>query len=192
MFYKGVDESSQSQAGVITLGPISISVNELINSIKASLIVIPPILFITLFFSKSRPKKKQNDVYINNIQDMYKNYYSQKGKTKKLSVNPQDTLNLMSARLEELERKRYPLPHWCVYLGWILVFLSVAASAFFTILYSFQWGGVKSRAWLIAFFLSFFESVLIIQPFKVSRITCMKTNGVKVMCSQVQMNEGEA
>jgi hypothetical protein len=61
-----------------------------------------------------------------------------------------------------------PLPHWCVYIAWTLVALSVAASAFFTILYAFSWGGAKSTAWLVAFLLSFIESVILIQPIKVS------------------------
>ena len=39
-------------------------------------------------------------------------------------------------------------------------------SAFFTILYSFEWGGEKSTAWLTAFLLSFLESVILIQPLK--------------------------
>ena len=168
MFYKGVDETTETQAGVITLGPISISVNELINSIKASLIVVPPIIFITLFFTKSFPTRNNKKIDTEKqILEAYNSYYSKK----KMSIAPPEMRQVTnaSAKLYELERKKYPLPWWCVYLGWFLVFLSVAASAFFTILYSFQWGGVKSRAWLIAFFLSFFESVLIIQPFKVKR-----------------------
>jgi len=33
--------------------------------------------------------------------------------------------------------------------------------------YSFEWGREKSTAWLTAFLLSFFESVIFIQPVKV-------------------------
>jgi hypothetical protein len=164
MFYKGVDETTEAQAGVITIGPLAISVNELINSIKASLIVIPPILFITVFFTKSNPSRNKVKVDPDKkIMDAYAGYHS-----KKQMSQSENNLIHTSTKLYELEKKRYPLPWWCVWLGWFLVFLSVAASAFFTILYSFQWGGVKSRAWLVAFFLSFFESVILIQPLKVS------------------------
>ena len=58
-------------------------------------------------------------------------------------------------------------PHWCVYLGWALVFVLIFISAIFTILYSMQWGKVKSADWLTAFLLSFTESALLIQPVKV-------------------------
>jgi len=43
-------------------------------------------------------------------------------------------------------------------------------SAFFTILYSFEWGREKSTAWLTSFLLSFAESVILIQPVKVCRL----------------------
>ena len=66
------------------------------------------------------------------------------------------------------EKKETLLPHFCVYFAWLLVVLSILASAFFTILYSFQWGRVKSTAWLVAFVLCFFQSIIIIQPAKVS------------------------
>ncbi|XP_060067008.1 polycystin-1-like protein 2 [Ylistrum balloti] len=65
------------------------------------------------------------------------------------------------------KKKRNPLPFWCLYLSWILVVLSVLASGFFVILYSIEWGTEKSSRWLTAFFLSFVESVILIQPLKV-------------------------
>ena len=63
-------------------------------------------------------------------------------------------------------RGKEQLPWWCIIFGWILVVLSIMTSAFFTILYSLQWGGVKSTAWLTSFLLSAVQSVIIIQPFK--------------------------
>jgi hypothetical protein len=43
-------------------------------------------------------------------------------------------------------------------------------SAFFTILYSMEWGKQKAEEWLSTFVLSFFQSVIVVQPIKV-RIT---------------------
>jgi len=76
---------------------------------------------------------------------------------------------------------------WCVYIAWFLVALSILVSAFFTILYSFEclvdaylfpnrpykaysfeWGREKSISWLTAFLLSFAESIILIQPLKVT------------------------
>ncbi|KAK7506559.1 hypothetical protein BaRGS_00002034, partial [Batillaria attramentaria] len=70
---------------------------------------------------------------------------------------------------DEKKRKKKPLslPHWCIYIAWVLCFLSVVTSAFFTILYSMQWGAEKANEWLITFVMSFFQNVIIIQPVKV-------------------------
>ena len=80
-----------------------------------------------------------------------------------------------SDELEDGKRKKRTLlnpllPFWCIYIAWFMVALSILVSAFFTILYSFQWGRVKSTHWLTTFLLSFVESVILIQPVKVSLI----------------------
>ncbi|CAG5132503.1 unnamed protein product, partial [Candidula unifasciata] len=46
-------------------------------------------------------------------------------------------------------------------------FLSIVVSGFFTILYSMEWGRDKSNQWLTTFLLSFFQSVIVVQPLKV-------------------------
>ncbi|KAL3878017.1 hypothetical protein ACJMK2_035653 [Sinanodonta woodiana] len=59
------------------------------------------------------------------------------------------------------------LPFWCNYVAWGLCFLSITAPAFFTILYSMEWGAEKANQWLTTFLLSFFQSVIVVQPIKV-------------------------
>ena len=120
---------------MITLTPQQIS-----NSLFSSLIVFPPVLIIVYFFSKSVPKYERTEEY------------------------------------EDDDRKRRTpcnplLPYWCIYIAWFLVALSILVSAFFTILYSFEWGRDKSISWLTAFLLSFLESVILIQPVKVKFLT---------------------
>lgn len=48
-----------------------------------------------------------------------------------------------------------------------VVFLTIVVSAFFTILYSMQWGRDKSVQWLTTFLLSFVQNVIVVQPIKV-------------------------
>ncbi|XP_070569906.1 polycystin-1-like protein 2 [Ptychodera flava] len=72
-----------------------------------------------------------------------------------------------SGKEKKKEKKPFSLPHWCVYIAYCLGFLSSAGSAFFTVLYSLEWGHEKSVEWLVSFFMSFFQSLLIIQPLKV-------------------------
>ena len=60
------------------------------------------------------------------------------------------------------------LPRWVLAVAWIQVFVAVAVSSFFTFLYSLDWGGDKSNEWLGAFFLSFIQALLLVDPFVVS------------------------
>lgn len=81
--------------------------------------------------------------------------------TDKISTSTNSSLS------NKKKKKPFLLPWWCVYVSWILVFITVSLAGFFTLLYSFEWGKEKSSEWLTAFLLSFFQSALIIQPFKV-------------------------
>ncbi len=51
--------------------------------------------------------------------------------------------------------------------AWIVTELSIFVPAFFVIMYSMDWGAAKANAWLIAYVMSFFETVLITDPVKV-------------------------
>ncbi|XP_078068077.1 polycystin-1-like protein 2 [Mustelus asterias] len=59
------------------------------------------------------------------------------------------------------------LPSWFIYVAWLLVFITSGVSAFFTMLYSFDYGKKKSIQWLISMIISFIESVFVIQPIRV-------------------------
>ena len=59
------------------------------------------------------------------------------------------------------------LPYACRFVAWALVTAAIIVSGFFLILYSMEWGKVKSEGWLVSFVLSFMESICIVVPFKV-------------------------
>ena len=63
---------------------------------------------------------------------------------------------------------RFQFPHWAVYVGWALSILIILPSATFVFLYSVDWGAEKSNEWLMSIFFSFFQSLFVIQPGKVS------------------------
>jgi len=135
MFFRTADEQTLNSE-TISIGIITLTPQQISNSIFSSLIVFPPVLLIAYFFSKSVPRSKVSLEEEN------------KCKNRRTACNPL-------------------LPFWCIYIAWFLVALSILVSAFFTILYSFEWGRDKSIAWLTAFLLSFFESVVLVQPLKV-------------------------
>ena len=78
----------------------------------------------------------------------------------------EDLTNLSDLLDNELQRN--PLPHYCVYITWVLLLVTMAVCAFFLILYSMQWGRTTSAEWLASFLLSFLESFFILDPIKVS------------------------
>ncbi|CAL8342625.1 unnamed protein product [Boreogadus saida] len=59
------------------------------------------------------------------------------------------------------------LPWWFVFLGWLLVLATSVVAGFFTMLYGLKFGKQLSISWLISMAVSFFESLLVIQPLKV-------------------------
>ena len=63
------------------------------------------------------------------------------------------------------------LPWWFIYLAWLLVVASTLTGAFFTMLYSLNYGNRRTIKWIAALFISFFQSILILQPIKVNRAT---------------------
>ena len=73
------------------------------------------------------------------------------------------------------------LPYQCVFVSYVLVAVAVAASGFFLVLYSMQWGKAKSEEWLSAMFLSTFQSLFILDPIKVSHISPL--HNARCFCS---------
>ncbi|XP_035669852.1 polycystic kidney disease protein 1-like 2 [Branchiostoma floridae] len=139
MFYR-TDESIKQQ--VYRLGPLVFTLSQLWISFVSTLIVFPVNFIIVYVFRKSRPKPRTKPS--SRTEDIYKVQGS-----------------------GSAEQHQPGLPHWCVYIGWVLVFLSATVSAFFVILYSMEWGAEKSGEWLTSILLSIFQSVLVVQPIKV-------------------------
>lgn len=59
------------------------------------------------------------------------------------------------------------LPHFFVYVTWLLCVSTAITSALFTVLYSLAWGGEKSARWLSSVVLSLTGDVFISQPVKI-------------------------
>ncbi|XP_068682590.1 polycystin-1-like protein 2 [Montipora foliosa] len=65
------------------------------------------------------------------------------------------------------------LPHFFVYVGWVICILASLASALFTVFYSMMWGAETSNQWLTSIMVSFFQDVIITQPIKVILIASL-------------------
>ncbi|KAK2906286.1 hypothetical protein Q8A73_010229 [Channa argus] len=59
------------------------------------------------------------------------------------------------------------LPWWFIFVGWLLVIATSFVAGFFTMLYGLKFGKGRSINWLVSMMVSFFQSILVIQPLKV-------------------------
>ena len=157
MFYR---DSANVQPSQVSIGILRFSLTSLYTSFMSILIATIPMIAITMIFKKSRGPKNQGvrgDIEANFLEKIRGRRHNKEKDYRKDSDH----------YIEFLKENELPLPHWMVYVGWLLLFLSVVVSAFFLILYSMEWGKSKSETWLSTFFLSFFESLFVMDPLNV-------------------------
>ncbi|XP_078670979.1 polycystin-1-like protein 2 [Branchiostoma floridae x Branchiostoma belcheri] len=77
----------------------------------------------------------------------------------------------LSVQVDQLaknkKKKKCLLPWWCVFFAWLLVLGTCVVSAFFTMLYGFEYGREKAEAWVLTFLTSFVFDLAISQPIKI-------------------------
>ena len=125
------------------VGPLKMGWNEFYVGCITILTVYPPVLLISELFRRSRKNR---------------NYIA-------------DPLERKFKMLDEGIEKE--LPRWVLVVAWIVALVAIAAGSFFTFLYSLDWGGDKSNEWLGAFFLSFVETLFLVDPFLVCCSFCL-------------------
>ncbi len=87
-------------------------------------------------------------------------------------------------------KKKAMLPHWVIYIAYLLIFVGAGTSAFFVILYGFSFGKEKSEGWLQSMMISFWQSVFVIQPIKVQPLyNQFSVNCDSFYCSKLQNNK---
>ena len=210
MFY---DNGKADTSPVFYLGPIKISMRQLMIGIQSSLIVFPINLGMTQLFRKSStaaipvveekskaalPTKTtlpKSELTILNRRfgrrpssRKYLPLPYQLNITSSMSTiisGSESTLNFKTddSLITKEKRKRY-FYLFLYYLAWILCFVSVFVSAFFTLMYSLEWGSERSQQWLLSFFVSFVQDAAISQPVKVALFSALLAFVVKFSMEQ--------
>ena len=126
-----------------------------------TLVVLPPSILMDFIFRRSRPSTKK----LNRVN-------SSDEKVKRLREQFRPTREVHEAAAKK--KQPLSLPHYFVYLGWLLVSLSIGLSSFFVFSYSIQWGPDRANAWLSSIVLSVVQSVLLVQPIKASHYIFVK------------------
>ena len=83
-----------------------------------------------------------------------------------LKIESDDKKKTSGKGKKEKKSKRR-LPYWMKYFAWILLVLTSFTSAFFVVLYGFQFGKDKSAQWISSMMISFVQDVFVSQPIKI-------------------------
>ena len=145
MFYR-VGENETDVNSIRIMG-FSFSIRQVSIGVMSSLVVFPANLIIVTIFRKAKPKENRYTV----------------------KTESEDIENVDIETGEE--RKRPPpkkgLPHWFVYVAYVIAFAAVATAGSFVIIYGMVFGSEKSAQWLSSMTISFLQDVLLTQPIKV-------------------------
>lgn len=202
MFY---DDGKVDTSPVFFLGPIKLSMRQLMIGIQSSLIIFPVNLAMTQLFRKTSsastmpateekpnsplPTKKPNVFtrpfgrrssslkYIpmdheSSTTSLSTIAFPENSKTYSCQERLTTTESYLNLKKINTKRPRYNRKklffRFLYYTAWVLCFVSVFVSAFFTLSYSLVWGSEKSQQWLLSFFISFAQDAGISQPVKVA------------------------
>ena len=137
MFYNIGGESD----GAIQVGPFKFSWKQIVIGVQSGIIIAPINIIIAFLFKSSRPRKKRSEKY--------------------------QVTDEAQRLLDEIMDTGCMLPHFFVYVGWLLCFCTTIAAATFTLFYSLMWGKETSEQWLASILISNGQDIFVVQPTKV-------------------------
>jgi polycystin 1L2 len=163
----------------VKIGRLSFSLRAFYISIVGAVITVPPILLLAFLFRNTRRHFRQVMDKDNKSDKKYNkrkmSYDDQEdfSETEYVDTKMHDNRNLRKRQTNKGEivyHEYAKFGPWMRKLTWMILLTVCAVSSFFLILYSMEWGQSKSEEWLTTFLMSFVESIIIVDPTKVS--TC--------------------
>jgi len=144
MFY----EFGEKQEDTVKFGPLR---KQLLIGVQSTVIVVPLNLLIVAIFRNIKPPYSSNETY------------------------HQEEREFSRGNVAENKKAKTPgfLPHFFVYISWLLCILASATAGTIVIFYSFQWGKEISNQWLTSALISFFQDVALMQPIKVIAVALL-------------------
>ncbi|KAL9952359.1 hypothetical protein ACROYT_G039604 [Oculina patagonica] len=149
MFY----QFGEKQEDTVKFGPLRFSLKQLVIGVQSAVIVVPLNLLIVAIFR--------------NIKLPYSNNQDPHHEDEESGGNVADS--------PKKKKVRSPgcLPHFFVYIGWLLCILASLVAGTIVVFYSVQWGKEISNQWLTSALISFFQDVALMQPIKVIAVALL-------------------
>lgn len=169
IFYRDGEEGENDSGVEVKIGPIRLSTQQIGIGVMSSLVVLPVNLLIINIFRKARPKaseippsdpQRRVHAYQQFVDDSDENNDVAAEEKEERKKDKKD-------KKEKVEKKPFTLPHFTIYIAYVLIFLASTTSAAFTIFYSLTFGEAKSQRWVSSMMISFWQDVIISQPLKV-------------------------
>ena len=125
---------------------------------------------MTQAYEKAREKRIQRQVL-----NRWRRYHRKPEETG--DAHPEDVALIESNKNES--KCECMLPCWCIFLPWLMVVLTTVTCAFFTILYTFNFGVDKSLEWVRSLITSLFSDIFVNQPLTILFVACFFTFIIK-------------
>ncbi|XP_055877336.1 uncharacterized protein LOC106064392 isoform X1 [Biomphalaria glabrata] len=181
MFYKDIPGIDRKQTKAdLELGIIRLSYEQLYHSLVSAVITALPMIFVMMIFRKAQRSTRSAACCNNKIENQYSdNQDSEASNTNKKSRGL-PWMSKLEKQLQALEKvllinpssnAQGAWPHFLRYIAWIVLFLAIITSSFFIILYSMEWGRDVTETWISTFFLTFLQSLFVVDPIKVIAIS---------------------
>ena len=119
----------------------SSSLRQIVIGVKSGLIIAPVNILIVLLFKSSKPRGKKADKY--------------------------REIDQTQQFVDELRDTGCMLRHFCIYIRWLLCFVTTLTAATFTLFYSLMWGKEIAEQWLASILISLGQDIFVVQPTKV-------------------------
>ncbi|XP_042202967.1 polycystic kidney disease protein 1-like 2 [Homarus americanus] len=172
MWYERVPE--QPGAGGLKLGPFSLSIEQMGVGMVSNIIVFLPSVLIVFIFRKSRPRRlRKSRIELALSRTREKAQHLATEEKKDLEKNQLDQARTSDSKgsskiIEKKEKKKkFTLPWWFALVAWLLVVACIAVSCFFLLMYGVMFGNSKATKWITSLVISFFTSILFVEPLKV-------------------------
>uniref|UniRef100_A0A2L2YFJ8 Polycystic kidney disease protein 1-like 2 n=1 Tax=Parasteatoda tepidariorum TaxID=114398 RepID=A0A2L2YFJ8_PARTP len=172
---------SKPSGSAFSLGPLSLSPEQIGVGVMANFIVFPPTFLMITLFRKTRLRNLRPS----HITDAIKKQQAASKKKGSTFSRPGSALSGTTLILDDIsqedesrrenrfglqkqkKKKKFLFPWWCRIIAWILAVSSIIVSCFFLWAYGVQFGDEKTKKWVTSLLISFFSSILVTQPIKV-------------------------
>ncbi|CAL1292788.1 unnamed protein product [Larinioides sclopetarius] len=186
MYYERT--SAKPSQGGFKFGPLSLSPEQIGVGLITNFLIFPPTFIMIFFFRKSRPRKLRQSRIEQALRE-------QRSEWKRKNPEIMST-NLKSHRPSKSDaeaqlyhrKKKFLLPWWCIYFGWLMVVASIGASMFFMWAYGIAFGDEKTSKWLSSLVIAFISSILITQPMKIILMAIVAS----CLCRSIDYDEDDA